>query len=82
MVLGVRVVSSKTLSLVLIEFRFPRYKPNDDRISLMTISYGGRYGPAFMSYFLRQNEKIANGTIGEAGSHVLHIDTLGIMNGQ
>jgi len=49
---------------------------------MMTISYGGRYGPAFMNYFLRQNEKIANGTIGEAGAHTLHLDTLGLMNGQ
>lgn len=29
-------------------FEFPHYKPDDDRISLWTESYGGHYGPRFM----------------------------------
>ena len=60
---------------------FPFYKPADERISLFTESYGGHYGPAFVSYFLKQNERIANGTIAGPGVHYLHMDTLGIVNG-
>ncbi|EMD67611.1 hypothetical protein COCSADRAFT_290988 [Bipolaris sorokiniana ND90Pr] len=61
---------------------FPEHKPNDDRISIATESYGGRYGPAFAAYFQEQNEKIENGTWNEAGeTHVLHLDTLLIING-
>jgi carboxypeptidase C (cathepsin A) len=36
---------------------FPYYKPNDDRISLWTESYGGKYGPRFFRFFQEQNEK-------------------------
>lgn len=61
---------------------FPGYKPNDDRISIWTESYGGRYGPAFTSFFQEQNEKIANGTSDdEEDSYYIHLDTLGIING-
>lgn len=61
---------------------FPEHKPNDDRISIATESYGGRYGPAFAAYFQEQNEKIENGTWSEAGqTHLLHLDTLLIING-
>lgn len=60
---------------------FPFYKPHDDRISLWTESYGGRYGPAFFQFFQEQNEKIRNGTISEKGTSYLHLDTLGIING-
>ncbi|KAH7350655.1 carboxypeptidase C [Rhexocercosporidium sp. MPI-PUGE-AT-0058] len=60
---------------------FPAYKPHDDRISLWTESYGGHYGPGFFKFFQEQNEKITNGTIKEKGTHYLHLDTLGIVNG-
>jgi len=61
---------------------FPEHKPNNDRISIATESYGGRYGPAFAAYFQEQNERIANGTWTEAGqTHLLHLDTLLIING-
>lgn len=60
---------------------FPHYKPYDEQISLFTESYGGHYGPAFVSWFMRQNALIANGTITEPGAHYLHINTLGIVNG-
>ena len=59
---------------------FPFYKPHDDRISLWTESYGGRYGPAFFRFFQEQNEKIRNGTISEKGTHYIHLDTLGLIN--
>ncbi|KAF4556367.1 Serine carboxypeptidase-like protein 3 [Elsinoe fawcettii] len=57
---------------------FPKYKPNDDRISLYTESYGGRYGPVFARTFIEQNDKIAKGKL---DGHNLHLDTLGIING-
>lgn len=63
---------------------FPGYKPNDDRVSISTQSYGGRYGPAFAAYFQEQNEKIENGTLPnpEGGEYaVLNLDTLLIVNG-
>lgn len=60
---------------------FPYYKPHDEQISLFTESYGGHYGPAFVSFFMRQNELIANGTIDGPGVHYLHLNTLGIVNG-
>ena len=60
---------------------FPFYKPKDEKVHLWTESYGGIYGPYFFSFFQQQNEKIANGTISEPGSHYLHLDTLGIING-
>jgi carboxypeptidase C (cathepsin A) len=61
---------------------FPDYKPNDDRISIWTESYGGRYGPAFTSFFQQQNERILNGSIADRkNKHLIHLDTLGIING-
>ncbi|KAF2232887.1 putative carboxypeptidase S1 [Viridothelium virens] len=61
---------------------FPEYKPNDDKISIWTESYGGHYGPAFTAFFQEQNMKIKNGTWNEAGeTYYMHLDTLGIING-
>ena len=62
--------------------RFPEYKPSNAKISLMTASYGGRYGPAFVDYFLDRNEAVEAGIIDDTLVHVLHIDTLGILNGR
>ena len=62
---------------------FPFYRPNDARISMSTESYGGRYGPAFFSFFEEQNQKIENGTWNDEDGEmfVLHLDTLLIING-
>lgn len=60
---------------------FPYYKPADEQISIFTESYGGHYGPSFMSFFMRQNERIANGSISGPGVHFMHMNTLGIING-
>ncbi|PYH42005.1 putative carboxypeptidase S1 [Aspergillus saccharolyticus JOP 1030-1] len=57
---------------------FPEYQPHDDRVSIWTESYGGRYGPAFTAFFQDQNNKIANRTL---SGHAIHLDTLGIING-
>ncbi|KAL4890087.1 Alpha/Beta hydrolase protein [Aspergillus ambiguus] len=61
---------------------FPEYKPHDDRVSIWTESYGGRYGPSFTAYFQEQNEKISKGTMSTgADAHYINLDTLGIING-
>ncbi|KAI9853762.1 MAG: hypothetical protein M1824_000912 [Vezdaea acicularis] len=60
---------------------FPQYQTKDNKISIFTESYGGRYGPAFTSFFEEQNMKIENGTLKETGAYDLHLDTLGIING-
>ena len=62
---------------------FPGYHPNDDRISIATQSYGGRYGPSFAAYFQEQNEKILNGTWDgtEGEQYILNLDSLLIVNG-
>jgi carboxypeptidase C (cathepsin A) len=61
---------------------FPDYKPNDNRISIWTESYGGKYGPATAAYFQQQNQKIAQGQISNpADQYIIHLDTLGIING-
>ncbi|CAH0020958.1 unnamed protein product [Clonostachys rhizophaga] len=62
---------------------FPGYRPKNDKISISTQSYGGRYGPAFASYFQEQNEKIQNGTWEgpEGEQYILNLDTLLIVNG-
>ncbi|KAI1149593.1 carboxypeptidase S1 [Nemania diffusa] len=62
---------------------FPAYHPNDSRISLATESYGGRYGPAFFSFFEEQNQKIENGTWNGTATgedYVLNLDTLILIN--
>ncbi|TID26523.1 Carboxypeptidase S1 A [Venturia nashicola] len=61
---------------------FPDYKPNDDRISIWTESYGGRYGPEYTAFFQQQNQRIANGSLTTKGETAqIHLDTLGIING-
>jgi carboxypeptidase C (cathepsin A) len=61
---------------------FPDYKPNDNRISIWTESYGGKYGPATTAFFQQQNQKILKGQIPDvADQFVIHLDTLGIING-
>ncbi|CAN9124618.1 unnamed protein product [Alternaria alternata] len=59
---------------------FPHYLPNDTRISLAAQSYGGRYGPAMMSFWEEQNQRIENGTLGEEG-YIMHLDTLLLISG-
>jgi len=64
-------------------FEFPHYKPNDNGISLWAESYGGHYGPGFMSFFQRMNDRIRDGqdVDGWKDAHYLRLDTLGIING-
>lgn len=62
---------------------FPGYHPGDDRISISTQSYGGRYGPALAALFDEQNEKILNGTYDDVPGrkYILNLDTLLLVNG-
>jgi carboxypeptidase C (cathepsin A) len=61
---------------------FPLYKPNDNRISIWTESYGGKYGPALAAFFEQQNQNIRAGNIKNAANQYdIHLDTLGIING-
>lgn len=65
---------------------FPGYQPNDDRFSIATQSYGGRYGPAMAGFFELQNERIRNGTLGGSSSSssapnkIINLDTLLLVN--
>ncbi|KAF7175275.1 hypothetical protein CNMCM7691_007315 [Aspergillus felis] len=59
---------------------FPEYKPHDDRVSIWTESYGGRYGPSSTAFFQEQNGKIERGMLPDE-YHYIHLDTLGIING-
>jgi carboxypeptidase C (cathepsin A) len=60
---------------------FPEYKTEDQRVSLWTESYGGRYGPAFARHFVEMDEKVANETEEMQVKRRIGIDTLGIVNG-
>jgi carboxypeptidase C (cathepsin A) len=61
---------------------FPEYKPSNNKISIWTESYGGRYGPATAAFFQQQNEKIRKGQMKDtATQQLLNLDTLGIING-
>jgi carboxypeptidase D len=61
---------------------FPDYKPNDNRISIWTESYGGKYGPATTAFFQQQNQNILKGQVSnKADQFIIHLDTLGIING-
>ena len=44
-------------------FHIPRLKLAIGRLIFSTESYGGHYGPAFVTYFNEQNAKIAQGTL-------------------
>ncbi|GES60621.1 carboxypeptidase S1 [Aspergillus terreus] len=60
------------------EFDVYKEQSKNDRVSIWTESYGGRYGPGFAAYFHQQNERIASthGTFAP-----INLDTLGVING-
>ncbi|KAI6257057.1 hypothetical protein MCOR19_006503 [Pyricularia oryzae] len=61
---------------------FPGYHPKDDRFSIATQSYGGRYGPAMAGFFDAQNEKIRNGEFDNmpGPKKIINLDTLLLVN--
>lgn len=60
--------------------RFPKYKPQNNKFSIWTESYGGHWGPTFSDYFESQNAKITSGTLPKSAVP-LNLETLGIING-
>ncbi len=65
---------------------FPQYNPGNSTsstvgVNLFAESYGGKYGPAFAALWDKQNKKRLNGTISMAGSLVIKLVSLGIING-
>lgn len=47
----------------------------------MCIQYGGKFGPIFSAFFVEQNAKILDGLISSEDAFLIHLDTLGIING-
>ncbi|KAI1954936.1 hypothetical protein LOZ12_000816 [Ophidiomyces ophidiicola] len=62
---------------------FPSLKFNSESadINLFTESYGGKYGPAIVSHFQKQNERRRKGEIPRWKSVEIKTKTLGIMQG-
>lgn len=73
---------------------FPQYNPstrpnvttpNSNEpagINLFTESYGGKFGPAFASYFEQQNQAIASGQLSSNSTLAIKLQSVGILNGQ
>ncbi|KGO41864.1 Peptidase S10, serine carboxypeptidase [Penicillium expansum] len=59
------------------DFDVYKDQSENDRVSIWTESYGGRYGPGFAAYFHQQNEKI---TAPDTFTPI-NLDTLGVING-
>jgi len=64
------------LQIFFSDYRFAKYASHE--FAFWTESYGGHYGPVMTSYFLDQNDAIANGTI---KGIPLKLKVLGIGNG-
>lgn len=60
------------------KLRFPTYKPQDNKFSIWSESYGGHYGPAFASLLQSKNNLVASCQLNNALP--LHLDTLGIIS--
>lgn len=69
-----------TQELTNVVWRFPKYKPIDNKFSIWSESYGGHYGPGFANFFTEQSQKIAGGDINNTAVP-LRLDTVGIVNG-
>ncbi|KAM0546446.1 hypothetical protein ACHAPJ_010913 [Fusarium lateritium] len=57
---------------------FPKWQTKNDEISLWTSSYGGFYGPHYISYFQDQNSLISNGKPTFENATALNLATLGL----
>ncbi|ODH49167.1 hypothetical protein GX48_04674 [Paracoccidioides brasiliensis] len=68
---------------------FPLYNPGTGGrnsgstagIHLFTESYGGKYGPAFATYFEEQNEARRSGLLTHKGTVEINLQSLGILQG-
>ncbi|KAE9380409.1 putative carboxypeptidase S1 [Stipitochalara longipes BDJ] len=59
---------------------FPHYNPRSNTLSIWGESYAGHWGIGLASYIQDQNDKITAGKLNDA--ILIHLDTLGIINGQ
>ncbi|KAK3707558.1 hypothetical protein LTR37_012053 [Vermiconidia calcicola] len=50
-------------------------------INLFAESYGGKYGPAFATYFEEQNRRRLNGSLSKNDTLAIKLDSVGIVNG-
>ncbi|KAH0544536.1 hypothetical protein FGG08_001308 [Glutinoglossum americanum] len=69
---------------------FPQYNPgigpDSNRtgsvgVNLFAESYGGKYGPAFATFWEEQNSRRANGTLPKNSTLEIKLQSLGIVNG-
>ena len=60
--------------------RFPKYKPQGNKFSIWSESYGGHYGPTFSDFFESQNRRIADGSLNKASAIPLKLETVGLVN--
>ncbi|KAF4987887.1 hypothetical protein FGRMN_10099 [Fusarium graminum] len=60
---------------------FPEYQTKNNGLAIWGVSYGGLYTTMFTSYFLQQNEIIANGKHEIKEATKLNVTTMGIING-
>ena len=60
------------------DFNVYKNKSDNDRVSLWTESYGGRYGPGFAAYFHQQNKRLNSR---RDSFKSINLDTLGVING-
>ncbi|KAF5021313.1 hypothetical protein F66182_6711 [Fusarium sp. NRRL 66182] len=58
---------------------FPKWQTRNDEISLWTASYGGFYGPSYISHFQDQNALIAAGKPPFENATTLNLATLGLL---
>ncbi|KAJ5603616.1 hypothetical protein N7537_006572 [Penicillium hordei] len=80
--------SSQAIWYVLQAFlaEFPQYNPsgngnNSVGINLFTESYGGHYGPAFATYFEKQNDLLDQGKLQANKTLKIDLTSLGIIQG-
>lgn len=81
-------ISSQAIWHVLQAFlaEFPQYNPsgignNSVGINLFTESYGGHYGPAFATYFEKQNDLLDQGKLPANETWKIDLVSLGIIQG-
>lgn len=59
---------------------FAEHKTSSPAINIWTVSYGGYFAPAIFAHFERQNDRIADGTLGDSKAKKLELGTIGLQN--
>lgn len=59
---------------------FAEHKTSRPAINIWTVSYGGYFAPAIFAHFERQNDRIADGTLGDPKAKKLELGTIGLQN--